>query len=111
MKMSLDCSEEPIFYGNINRNSEEEILNHPTKLKLTAYEHVGRFHNEDCYTCEFFNECKGGFSCVPITDGSGECVGMKSVREYVEEYRKEFAKNPEGLWNPTNNSLPNQIFD
>lgn len=102
---------EPIFYGNINRNSEEEILNHPTKLKHTAYEHVGRFHNEDCFTCEFFNECKGGFSCVPITDGSGECVGMKSVREYVEEYRKEFEKNPEGLWNPTNSDLPNLIFE
>lgn len=102
---------EPIFYGNINKNSEEEILNHPTKLKHTAYEHVGRFHSEDCHTCEFFNECKGGFSCVPITDGSGECVGMKSVRKYVEEYRKNFDQNPKGLWNPTNNDLPNLNFN
>ncbi|KDM90931.1 hypothetical protein [Photobacterium galatheae] len=101
----------PIFYGNIHQNSEKEILNHPTKLKHTAYEHVGRFHHEACYHCEFFTECKGGFSCVPITDGSGECVGMKSVRSYIEAYRTEFAKHPNVLWNPSLGELPNLTFD
>ena len=91
----------PIHYGNIHENTEDEILNHPTKVMHTAYEHVGRFHNEDCGTCQYFNECKGGFSCVPITDGSGECVGMKSIREFIEDYRKEYDANPSKYWNPS----------
>ena len=89
-----------IHYGNIHKNTEEEILSHPTKLSHTAWEQIGRFSSSDCSDCPYYTECRGGFSCVPIHDGSGECIGMKSVRNYIENYKAEYELNPEGLWNP-----------
>lgn len=34
-----------------------------------------------CLKCEHYDHCAGGPSHVPVQDGSGECVGMKSIWE------------------------------
>lgn len=34
-----------------------------------------------CLKCKYYSHCAGGPSHVPVQDGSGECVGMKSIWE------------------------------
>ncbi len=75
----------PLSYGHLDQNTEEEIVSAPLRLNHVYYENVIRMENAICHTCRFFNECKGGFSSVPVEDGSGECAGMYSLRSYLED--------------------------
>ena len=40
---------------------------------------------------------------MPIHDGSGDCIGMKSIRNYIKNYKNEYGLTPEELWNPAPN--------
>lgn len=67
---------EETYLGNVNTDGFSYCLNHANRQARIAYE-VLRLG--PCQGCEHLELCQGGPSHAPVLDGSGECVGLKSV--------------------------------
>lgn len=70
---------EHVFIGNVN--SSLDIPCSATWIQLVSDE-IERLRS--CTSCERYRVCGGGNTYVPINDGSGECIGGRFARPYIE---------------------------
>jgi radical SAM protein with 4Fe4S-binding SPASM domain len=68
------------YLGSLADSSLDEILQNPMRLKRII--HVRR-RMLTCTECRFLKTCGGGSSHVGVSDGSGECAGLKSLQDFV----------------------------
>lgn len=69
----------PTFLGNVLKSPINEIIESKKRTQLIRHEFRKTL---DCGSCSYFSQCSGGPSHVPTFDGSGECAGMKRLRNY-----------------------------
>lgn len=89
---------EPLAFGHIENDSLTDILSSQKRGEFIYSETYMRQKDAPCLSCRFYDECKTGFSSVPIEDGSGTCVGMYSVREYIADIYTDKMNSDERLW-------------
>lgn len=71
----------PTFLGNVNTDSVNEILASRKRMQFIRHE---LRKTVDCMKCSYFSLCSGGSPYAPTFDGSGDCSGMKSLRQFFE---------------------------
>ncbi len=89
---------EPLAFGHIKNDSLEDILSSSKRSGFIYSEAVERRMDAPCHSCRFHEECRTGFSSVPIEDGSKSCVGMYPVREYVADVYLPLLRNNPQMW-------------
>lgn len=66
------------YLGDLNNQEPADILFGGKRDRYLRHE---MRRTIPCLKCAHFEHCAGGPSHVPVQDGSGECVGMKSIWE------------------------------
>jgi len=66
------------YLGDLNKQDTVDILFGGKRDRYLRHE---MRRTIPCLKCAHFDHCAGGPSHVPVQDGSGECVGMKSIWE------------------------------
>lgn len=89
---------EPLAFGNIQNDTLSDILASQKRGEFIYSETYLRQKDSPCLSCRFYDECRTGFSSVPIDDGSGTCVGMFQVREYIADTYEEKMNRDTNLW-------------
>ncbi|PBV09057.1 hypothetical protein CJU35_04170 [Pseudomonas aeruginosa] len=70
------------FLGNVNEGGMEPIL---LSSRRKARVMADRARTTPCRNCIHAHYCKGGPSHVPVSDGSGECAGGRSMWDKILE--------------------------
>jgi radical SAM protein with 4Fe4S-binding SPASM domain len=71
----------PTYLGNVNREPVNQILTGRKRMQFIRHE---LRKTVDCMKCPYFSLCSGGSPYAPTFDGSGDCSGMKSLRQFFE---------------------------
>lgn len=71
----------PAFLGNVNSEPANAILSGRKRMQFIRHE---LRKTVDCMKCPYFSLCSGGSPYAPTFDGSGDCSGMKSLRQFFE---------------------------
>ncbi len=71
----------PAYLGNVNQEPVNSILAGRKRMQFIRHE---LRKTVDCMKCPYFSLCSGGSPYAPTFDGSGDCSGMKSLRQFFE---------------------------